>query len=69
MLFKEKSQTAYHPGGHTHREQKALFRVGNLLTGESERRLKGEALRKRHNKVAIKHGFEGARERILAWKG
>ncbi len=24
---------------------------------------------KRHEKVAIKHSFEGARERILAWKG
>src|SRR5215468_4636199 len=53
MLFKEKSHTAYHPGGHTHREQKALFRVGNLLTGESERRLKGEALRKGNKKVAV----------------
>src|SRR5215471_3027440 len=36
-LFKEKYHPAYHPGGHTPREQKALFRVGTLLTGESER--------------------------------
>jgi len=28
-----------------------------------------EELRKRNKKVAIKHGFEGARELILAWQG
>jgi hypothetical protein len=48
-------------------EERAM--LGSLATTCYPARDRVMFLWKRNKKVAVKHGFEGARERIVAWNG